>query len=198
MPANLLPLFSYVMISTFTPGPSNISTASNSVLHGYKTTLPYQFGLALGVFLLMFLSGSISLTLLQLVPALESALRYIGAAYILYLAYKILRASYTFTDTVSKPFGIVNGVMLNLLNPKLYFYAFTVFTGFLAPITNNLLLVAFAALALALVSFVATSVWALFGSVIKTYLRRPRWILVINIMLALLLVWSAIALTGLI
>ncbi|RPI89737.1 MAG: LysE family translocator, partial [Chloroflexi bacterium] len=32
--AGLLPLISFVLISTFTPGPSNISSASIAVLHG--------------------------------------------------------------------------------------------------------------------------------------------------------------------
>jgi cysteine/O-acetylserine efflux protein len=44
-----------VLISTFTPGPSNISSASLAVLHGYKNTLIYQVGLALGVFFFMLL-----------------------------------------------------------------------------------------------------------------------------------------------
>ena len=67
MPTNLFPLLSYVLISTFTPGPSNISSATIAVLHGYKNTLNYQGGLAAEVFFVMVLSGWISTTLLGLV-----------------------------------------------------------------------------------------------------------------------------------
>ena len=74
MPANLLPLVSFVLITTFTPGPSNISSASMGVLHGYKKTLNYLVGLAAGFFCVMLLSGWISTTLLSLFPALEPAL----------------------------------------------------------------------------------------------------------------------------
>src|SRR5215207_5257141 len=91
MPADLFPLLSFVLISTFTPGPSNIASASMGVLYGYKHTLNFQAGLAAGVFLVMLLSGWISTTLLQIVPALEPALRYLGAAYMLYLAFAILK-----------------------------------------------------------------------------------------------------------
>ncbi len=190
----LLALVSYVLISTFTPGPSNISTASLGILHGYKNTLRYQAGLAVVVFVVMLLSGWISMMLLQLFPALEVVLRWVGAAYILYLAFGVLKASYTFTAKDAKPLGFAQGVVLQALNPKLMVYAFTVFSVFLAPIVNNLALVAVAAFVLAMVSFAATSVWALFGTSIKTYLRNPRLIQIVNVVLALSLVYTAVTL----
>src|ERR1700690_62941 len=123
MTASLFPIITYVFISTFTPGPSNISSASLAVQRGYKNTLNYQSGLAAGVFLIMLLSGWISITLLGIFPALEPILRYAGAAYILYLAFGILKASYTFQDQHVKPLGFVHGIMLQILNPKLIVYA---------------------------------------------------------------------------
>lgn len=196
MAVNLFSLLSYVLISTFTPGPSNISSASTGVLHGYKNTLNYQVGLAAGVFVMMLLSGWISATLLSIFPLLEPALRYVGAGYIFYLAFGILKASYIFTAENMNPLGFGHGLMLQILNPKLMVYAFTLFTTFLAPMTNNATLVVMAALLLAATSFCATSAWALFGTAIKTYLHHPRLQATVNIILALFLVYSAIALTG--
>src|SRR5215831_13211769 len=110
---DFFPTLSYVLISTFTPGPSNITTASAAVLNGYTRTLRFQAGLAFGVFVVMTLAGLISTTLLKAFPALEPILRYVGAAYILYLAYKIFRASYSFAEhdgaTQTKEFGFVQG-----------------------------------------------------------------------------------------
>ena len=198
MSINLFPLLSYVLISTFTPGPSNISSASIAVQQGYKNTLNYQGGLAAGVFFVMLLSGWISTTLLGIFPALEPALRYIGAGYILYLALGILKASYTFTDQNVKPLGFVHGLVLQVLNPKLIVYAFTLFSAFLAPITNNVALLVLVVVLLAATSFGATSVWAIFGTAINTYLHNPRLKAIVNILLSLSLVYAAIALTGLI
>jgi len=196
MSTNLFSLLAFILISTFTPGPSNIASASMGVLHGYKHTLKYQVGLAAGVFLVMLLSGWISITLLQIVPALEPALRYIGAGYMLYLALGILKASYIFTEKDVKPLGFVHGVMLQILNPKLFFYAFTLFSVFLISITGNLTLLLIAAALLSAISFGATSVWALFGAAIKTYLHHLRVKAVINGIFALLLVYSAVNLVG--
>lgn len=196
MSINLFPLLSYVLISTFTPGPSNISSASTAVQNGYRNTLNYQGGLAAGVLLMMLLSGLVSATLLGIFPALEPVLRYAGAAYILYLAFGILKASYSFTGQEAKPPGFTHGFMLQILNPKLLVYAFTLFSGFLASITGNTALVLVAAMLLAATSFIATSLWAIFGTAIKTYLHDPRLKVAVNILLSLSLVYIAIELTG--
>src|SRR5512134_1181153 len=164
MSGSLIPLLSYVFISTFTPGPSNISTASLAVLHGYRNTLKYQAGLAAGVFLLMFLSGLLSTTIVKIFPSLEPIMRYVGAAYILYLAFGILKASYTFTEKDSKPLGFVHGFLLQILNPKLFVYAFTLFSAFLATMTKNVTTLLLVVTFLAMVAFCAASTWALFGT----------------------------------
>ena len=194
---NLIPIISYVLISSFTPGPSNISSASMAVLYGYKNTLKYQMGLAAGVFLLMLLSGLLSTTLLNVFPALEPIMRYLGAAYILYLAFGILRASYTFKDNDTKPLGISNGFLLQILNPKLVVYAFTLFSAFLAAMTGDIPRLIAISVLLAAISFAATSLWAVFGTTIKTYLHDPRIKMSVNIILSLLLVYAALDLAGL-
>ena len=196
MTINLFPIISYILISTFTPGPSNISSASLAVLHGYKNTLKYQVGLAVGVFLLMLLSGLLSTTLLKFFPAFEPIMRYIGAGYILYLAYGLLKASYTFTEKDTEPLGFVHGFTLQILNPKLFIYAFTLFSAFLAPLTNQILFLILIAILLAAISFCATSLWASFGTAIKTHLRNPRLNMIINIALSLSLVYAAFSLIG--
>jgi cysteine/O-acetylserine efflux protein len=198
MLANPLAVLSYVLISTFTPGPSNITSASMGVLHGYRNTLKLQMGLAAGVLIIMLLSGLISTTLLSVFPILEPVLRFAGAGYILYLAWSLLRASYIFADEAVPPLGFVHGLTLNVLNPKLIVYAFTLFSGFLAEMTSNLPLVVVAAIVLAAISLCATSVWALFGTGIKTYLQNPRLKTIVNILLSLSLVYAAIALLGIV
>jgi cysteine/O-acetylserine efflux protein len=198
MTISLLPVISYIVISSFTPGPSNISSASLAVLYGYKNTLRYQAGLAAGVFLLMFLSGLLSTTLTRNFPTLEPIMRYAGALYILYLAFGILKASYTFTETESRPLGFLHGFTLQLLNPKLFVYAFTLFSAFLATMTQDITVLLGVVTFLALVAFCAASTWALFGTAIKTHLHNPRLKTIVNFILSLSLIYTAISLTGII
>ena len=193
----LLPLLSYVLISTFTPGPANISSSSLAMLVGFRLTLRYQAGLAVGVCLMMLAGGLVSATLLLWLPAIEPALRLVGAGYILWLAYGILHASYAFTEREARPLGFKHGLLLQLSNVKLVVYAFTVFSSFLAPIARQPAGLILAALLLAAVSACATILWALFGAGIKTRLRSPRLTRWVNIGLALFLVYAAIDLAGL-
>jgi cysteine/O-acetylserine efflux protein len=165
-----------------------------AVLHGYRTTLKFQAGLAFGVFLLMLLSGWFSAGLLNLFPPLEPIMRYIGAGYILYLAYGMLKASYSFTEENEQSLGFMHGFMLQILNPKLFIYAFTLFSAFLTGITGDMRLLIFAAALLAGISFCATSLWALCGSAIKNNLHNPRLKTTVNMILSLSLVYAAITL----
>jgi cysteine/O-acetylserine efflux protein len=196
MLVNLFPLISFVLITTFTPGPANIASASMGVLHGYKGSLKFILGLVSGLFVVMLLSSLISGALLRFFPALEPILRYVGAAYILYLAFSILKASYTFEAGEVKPMGYLHGLVLNISNPKLLVYAFTLFSTFLAPMAGNVSLSLLVLPLLALAAFCATSTWALFGTVIKTYLHSPRAKMTVNIILSLFLVYAAIELAG--
>jgi cysteine/O-acetylserine efflux protein len=194
MTTSLFAIISYVLISTFTPGPSNISSTSMAVIHGYKGTIKYQIGLALGVFLLMMVSGWFSTTLLNVFPSLEPLMRYVGAAYILYLALGLLKATYFFAEENTKPLGLANGFILQILNPKLVVYAFTLFTAFLTHFSTNLLTLIFLSVLLAATSFCATSVWALFGMAIQAYLHNPGAKTIINILLSLSLIYIAMSL----
>jgi cysteine/O-acetylserine efflux protein len=198
MPINLLATISYAMISIFTPGPSNISTASMAVIYGYKRTVNYQLGLSIGFFCVMLLSGWFSSTLLTNLPFIEPILRYTGAGYILYLAISILKASYSVSEKPSEPLKLRDGITLQLLNPKLIIFTLTLFSGFLISADSNKFMVLLFSVAFAALSFCSTSIWALFGTMIQTYLRDSRYKMRINLLLSLSLIYIALSLIELI
>ena len=198
MSVNLVAFFSFVLVTTFTPGPNNISSASMGVLHGYKNTLKYLLGIATGFFFVMLLCGWISTTLLKVFPSFETALRFIGAGYILWLAFKTLLASYTFQENDRSLMGFARGLLLQVLNPKIIVYGLTLYSTFLASITSNPAYLVLSALFLAAMAFCSTSTWALFGSAIGTYLHQPKIRRFVNLGLSSLLVYTAIELSGLV
>ena len=187
----------FILVTTFTPGPNNISSAAMGSLYGYRRTLNYMFGITLGFWIVLFVCALASATVLRLIPGVEGVLRYIGTAYILYLAYSILKASYTFDSETSKPLAFVNGFLLQLFNPKLMVYGVTLFTTFFASITDQPVPLFVTVCLLSLTAFCAVTVWASFGTMIKRYLRYPRARLILNIGLSLLLVYTALKLAGL-
>lgn len=91
----------------------------------------------------------------------------------------------------------MHGFLLQITNPKLLVFAFSLFSAVLIPWVKSIPQLFVAVGILTLTSVLATIVWSLFGTAIKSYLHFPRVKLVLNIILALLLVLTAIQLTGL-
>ena len=196
MDSEFIALASFVLVTNFTPGPNNISSASMGLLYGYKPTLGYLSGITAGFALVMLLCGWISSTLLQIFPAFENILRFIGALYILWLAYHTLKASYTFKEDQQVLLGFSKGAFLQLLNPKVIVYGLTLYGTFLGEIVTSPLHLIPSALIFAGVAFCSTSTWALFGATIRTYIDRPRAKQTLNVALSLLLLYSALELSG--
>ena len=196
MNINIIAFLSFVFVTTFTPGPNNISSASMGVLHGYKKTLKYLLGISTGFFFIMLMCGLISTAILKVFPSFEIILRIFGAAYIIWLAIETLKATYTFTDNNQSLLGFNRGLLLQVLNPKGVVYGLTLYSTFLAVITTNPLYLALSALFLAVIAFCSISIWALFGSAIKIYLRQEKIRRFVNLGLSLLLIYTAIELSG--
>jgi len=196
LPVDFAGLIPFVLITSFTPGPNNVSGASMGILYGYRRTLRYLIGIAAGVFGVMLLCGWLSSALLSALPAFEGILRVAGAIYILWLAYHTLKASYTFEEGDQPLLGMPQGALLQLLNPKAIIYGLTLYGTFLSGIGSRPSLLVASALAFAAVAFIATSSWALFGAAIRTYLGQPRVKQILNTVLALFLVYTAVELSG--
>jgi len=198
MTPEILALISFVAVTTYTPGPNNISAASMGVLYGYKRTLPYMLGMVSGFFMMLTLTGLISGFLLEKIPAFELILRIAGALYILWLAWHTLQASYTFDEEEeTKPLGFIQGFLLQVLNVKVIVYGLTLYGTFLAGKIPSLLQLVLSALIFAGVGFTSVSLWTLFGAGIRRYLNRPKVRQAVNIFLALLLVYTAVDMSGL-
>ena len=197
MNPELLPLISFVLITTYTPGPNNISAASMGVLYGYKRTLPYMLGMVSGFFVMLTLSGLVSGFLLEQIPAFETILRIAGALYILWLAWHTLKASYTFNEEEQKPLGFIQGFLLQVLNVKVIVYGLTLYGTFLANKIPSFFHLVLSAALFASVGFTSVTLWTLFGAGIRKYLNRPKVRQAVNIVLALLLVYTAVDLSGL-
>jgi len=196
MNIDMIPLISFVIVTTFTPGPNNISSASMGVMYGYKTAFNFLVGIAFGFFVVMIACAYLSSALLAVIPVAERYLRWIGAVYILWLAIGTLRSSYSFSesDGLSKAFS--KGFILQLFNPKVAVYGLTLYSTFLAPISRRMDYLSLSALSFAFTAFVATSTWALFGTAIKEKLKNNSFKKIVNTSLSILLIYTAIELLG--
>ncbi|SIN71289.1 LysE family transporter [Halodesulfovibrio marinisediminis] len=192
-----LPAFlSFMVITTFTPGPNNISSASMGMQYGYKKSVTYLFGIMSGFFLIMLLCAFLTRSLLVVLPHAEQYLRWIGSAYILWLAYSIAKSNSSLSQNEVPPQAFIKGFALQLVNPKVAVYGVTIFSTFLVSIVGRMDYLIFFAMILALNCFAAISTWALFGATIRNKLKHDSFRKGVNYTLAALLVYTAISLSG--
>ena len=196
MKIDLIPLVSFVLVTTFTPGPNNISSAAMGVAYGYRKTLTYLLGIASGFFIIMLTCAYLSSTLLTFMPYMEQYLRWVGALYILYLAVSTLSVDYGFTGGKEDARAFTKGLVLQVFNPKVAVYGLTLYSTFLAGLSGHIALLSLFAAIFTITAFAAASVWALCGVAIRNNLKKESFRRAVNIVLSLLLVYTALALSG--
>lgn len=189
---NLAPFLIYAFVTTFTPGPNNILSMSNGLRFGYRRTLRFLLGIASGFFVLMLLCGLLNLTLAAVVPSLRQWLNILGALYMLYLAWHILRSKPVEEGGEEKSLNTFKaGFILQFVNMKAILYGITIYSLFIVGTYHDPLSIGVFALLLALGSFVSISCWALGGNLFRNFLRKHYR--VFNLVMAGLLVYSAMA-----
>jgi len=114
------------------PGPTVLLVVSYALGQGWRTALPMAIGVALGDFTAMTLSMLGLGALLATSATLFTILKWIGAAYLVYLGIKLWRAGGTLdaaprTDAVSAAKMLGHAWLVTALNPK----SITFFVAFL-------------------------------------------------------------------
>ena len=189
--SNLIPFLSYVFVVTFTPGPNNIMSMANANKFGYRKTLKFILGIFLGFTIIMLLSSYFSLLLYNVLPKIKFAMSIIGAAYMVYLAYKIITSSDQADDGKEHLNSFFTGMLMQFVNPKVILYGITVVSNFIIPYYKSSITLFFFSILLASVAFMSISCWALFGVIFEKYLSKYRK--PFNLVMGLLLIYSAIS-----
>ena len=193
----LVPLISFVVATTFSPGPNNITSASMGLKFGYRKTLGFLLGVTVGFFGVMMACAFVSSGLLSALPTSEKYLRWIGGAYIAWMAVGLLKSRDLPLDSGVAPKAFAKGVILQWVNPKALVYGLTLYSTFLASISGQVWPLAFFALCFAVTTFAAVSLWALCGAAIKSRLENPMVVKSVNVALFMLLMYTAVDLSGL-
>ncbi|MDE2385433.1 MAG: LysE family translocator [Alphaproteobacteria bacterium] len=186
-----LGLVLFAVIMAFTPGPNNTILMASGLAHGFRRTLPAVAGVALGFPFLALCIGLGLGQLLEAVPGFHAALKYGGAAYLVWLAWKIAsdKPSESESADAGKPLNFLAAVGFQWVNPKAWIMAITALSDYTLPGQYWLGLGSVVG-TFVLTGISSASTWAGFGAVIKALLNDPRWFRPINIGLAVMLLLS--------
>ncbi|MEE3486801.1 MAG: LysE family transporter [Bulleidia sp.] len=186
MPAYVLGNFLvYCVINAFTPGPGNILALNTVNTYGWKKGKPLFLGVFTGYYVVQIICALFVYGVGSFLPEALRVLKYIGAAYILWLAVHVA-LSKPESDESTEGASFWKGFILQFVNVKIYMFGITALTGYITDYSTSLFVLIGFELLIATIGTIATCTWIFGGMLIrKFYMKHYR---VINIILGLTLV----------
>ena len=181
--SSLLLFVSAALVLLAIPGPAVLYVTSRSIGLGRSAGLVSALSIGVGT-LVHVAAAAVGLSaLLMSSAAAFSAVKYLGAAYLIYLGVQKLRTEESFDlsqearrANLSRVFG--QGVVVNILNPKTALFFFAFLPQFVDASRGNVALqIVFLGTLFALMGVTSDSLWALFaGTVAHRLNRNMRWL----------------------
>lgn len=192
-PDQLGALTVFALVSSITPGPNNAMLMVSGANFGFRATRPHMAGVSVG-FLILLLSIGLGLGGLFIAyPRLHDALTLVGAAYLLWLAWKIATSKTIGGGrgerAVSRPQTFGQAVAFQWVNPKAWAMGLGAVTAY-APQQGYVANVLVIGLIFVVVNLPCIAAWTGFGVALRRLLARPRVLRAFNLGMAILLVAS--------
>ena len=193
----LLAFCAFAAIASITPGPNNTMILASGLNYGFMRSLPHLLGICLGFTFMVFATGLGLHAVFVQFPMLQVILKYVGALYLLWLAWNLARTAPMTADelSASRPMSFAGAAAFQWVNPKAWVMALGALTTYL-PQSSRVLDVALMAAVFGVMCLFAVSAWAGFGVAMRRVLQNPRSVRVFNVCSALLLVASLYPMLG--
>ena len=183
-----LALLGYYFVMYITPGPNNTMLTVSGIKFGFIRTMPHLFGIpsghALQLILVCFGLGVI----FEKYPMIQDILKWVGTAYLLYLAWKILGSLKVGDKDTSSPLKYYEAVIFQFVNPKAWVICITAVSLFFPREENFPISILFLVLLSSAVNLPCISCWALFGATIRNFLKNKKIKIAIEWLMAFVLV----------
>lgn len=192
------PLAAFTFVMSITPGPNNLMLLTSGARFGMRRTAAHLAGITLGFLAVVLIAYAGVGTLIAAYPALTRGLTIACVAYLLWLGYQLLRASWNDDQAESasgtiagRPHTCLQATLFQLVNPKCWGAAVTaagiVTRDALPPAASVLLLLGVTAV----VNPPCTATWALFGASLRPLLHRRAVRIAFSVSMALLILLTA-------
>jgi threonine/homoserine/homoserine lactone efflux protein len=170
------PLVLFAAAVTLTPGPNVVLVTASAANFGFRRTSPQMLGITFGFGSMALATGLGLAGVVHAEPRLHVALKYAGAAYLLYLAWRIARADAASASARARPIGFLEATLFTWMNPKAWVSVLGAVAAYTTVGGNMLWQTSVIAGVLAAACLASVAIWAGFGSVIGRYLadRRAR------------------------
>jgi len=183
----------FAVAAAGTPGPSNLLLTATGANVGVLRGLPCLFGVTVGMGVMMFVVAFGLGSVVLANPTVVRALNWVGAAFLLWMSWKIATAGRSDATAGKRPVGFVGAAAFQWINPKSWLVSASVAGTYLKAESGSALVQAttFGALFI-LASLPCCFVWLAFGASAQRFLRTERALRIFNIIMAALLAGSVV------
>jgi threonine/homoserine/homoserine lactone efflux protein len=190
---SFLPLLGFVFVATCSPGPNNLMVLSSGANFGLRPTWPHILGIAIGFPVLVIAVGLGLGVVFDAFPPLHTILKWVAFAYLIWLAWQILRAGRPQEkDSGGRPLTFLEAAAFQWVNPKAWALLFGVMALFTTQSGNKVVEIGVIALLFAVMCIPNGVLWAIFGRAIAGFLRDDRQRRWFNAIMAVLLIASVL------
>ncbi|VWX34616.1 LysE family translocator [Exiguobacterium oxidotolerans] len=187
---NAVAFLSYVIITSITPGPSNLLMMNESRHFGFLGAWKFNGGILTGFAVLGLLSAAFTTGLDQALPVLEPYLKWAGVLYLMYLAWKI---GFSTSGPSSEPVGqatFLSGFVFQMINVKSILFFLTVLSAFILPESGSTTQTILYLIYTIVLGWAALLLWSAFGSLFsRLFTRFDR---IFRFTMSALLIYSAV------
>ncbi|MHA1129060.1 MAG: LysE family translocator [Alphaproteobacteria bacterium] len=181
---SLIALFGILLAATWTPGPNNLMLASSGATFGLRATVPHIAGVFIGFGFMLFIVALGFGEVFERVPVLHTALRWIGAALLLWVAWRIANTKAPGEPGArTKPFTFIQAAAFQWVNPKGWAMCVALVGQFMGG--EGSIMIAGILAGVSMVSGVTSATaWAAFGEFLQRWLGTPRHLKMFNLSMA--------------
>lgn len=196
--AELAALLAYATAMAFTPGPNTTLSTAMAANHGLRHAMRFVLAVPFGWCLLLVACAAGLGTLVTTVPALAAAIRVVGAAYMLWLAWRLARrvapgvAGAAGAARGSLDVGFARGVALQFVNAKAWLNALTIAATWVAVEGQVAARLAWVLPIAAAYGFASNFTYALVGAALRRWLAQGERLLWFNRGMAAVLAATAV------
>ena len=189
--SSLIGIAVFGFVTSVTPGPNNTYLLTSGMNFGTRRSLTYINGIMVGL-VLMFSAIYLGVgALFDAYPQIQEWLKYLGFAYILYMAYSIISSSFASKHEEIRQVGFFRATLFQLVNPKAWIVVMSVVAAYL-PEQPTLPQVAWTLAVFLIATYPGAVIWAAFGEAMSGLLSKTTPRRIFNITAAVVLVASMV------
>jgi threonine/homoserine/homoserine lactone efflux protein len=172
--AELAALLAYATAMAFTPGPNTTLSAAMAANHGLAHAMRFVLAVPLGWCLLLVACALGLGTLVTTLPALAAGIRIAGAAYMLWLAWRLANTHSAASAATAQglDIGFARGVALQFVNAKAWLNALTIAATWIAVEGQVAMRLAWVLPIAAAYGFASNFTYAAIGAALRRWLAQ--------------------------